>query len=107
MKRVLIAGAFLLVTMAAAQAIECAAEMPADRSGSWYYRVIDGRKCWYQGEGLIPKSQLSWAPTPSVANAQARMTAAPAIAVVAPQAQVVDDPDDGSFVSRWRGLEVR
>jgi hypothetical protein len=106
MKRVLIAGACLLVTITAAQAIECVAEVPANRSGSWFYRMIDGRKCWYQGQGLIPKSELYWA-APSLANAQASMTAAPSIGIAVPEAQKVDDPDDGSFDSRWRGLDAR
>jgi hypothetical protein len=104
MKRVLIAGVGLLVTITAAQAIECAAELPADRSGSWYYRMVDGRKCWYQGKGLIPKTELYWA-APSLANAQAKMTSAPTLAIAVPEAQKHADPDDGSFASRWRGLE--
>jgi len=105
MKRVLVAGACLLVTMTTAQAIECAAELPADRNGSWYYRTIDGRKCWYQGKGLIPKSELFWA-GPSLADAQASMTVAPAVVLAVPQADKTDDLDDGSFASRWRGLEI-
>lgn len=107
MTRVLIAGACLLVTMTAAEAIECAAEVPENRTGKWYYRTIDGRKCWYQGQGLIPKSQLHWATAPELANAQASMTVAPSIAIAVPEAQKAEDADDGSFASRWRGLEMR
>ena len=113
MKRVLFAGACLLVTITAAEAIECAAEVPANRSGSWFYRMIDGRKCWYQGKGLIPKSELYWT-TASLADAQASMTVASSVAVAVPEAdaavpeaQKADDPDDGSFASRWRGLEAK
>ena len=106
MKRVLFAGACLLVTTTVAHAIECVADVPANRSGSWYYRMIDGRKCWYQGQGLVPKSELHWAAAPSLANAQARMTAAPG-AIVFPETPKADDPDDGSFASRWRGLEAK
>jgi hypothetical protein len=106
MKRVLFVGACLLVTVTAAEAIECAAEVPANRTGSWYYRTIDGRKCWYQGKGIVPKSELYWA-EPALANAQASMTVAPSVAIALPEAQKADDVDDGSFASRWRGLEVK
>jgi hypothetical protein len=106
MKRVLFAGAGLLASFTAAQAIQCVAEPPADRSGSWYWRTIEGRKCWYQGSGLIPKSELTWN-SPSLADAQASMTAAAPIANLLPPPQQSDDPDDGSFASRWRGLEAK
>lgn len=98
MKRLLIVGASLLSSIASAQAIECSAEASASRGGHWSYRIIDGRKCWYQGQSMLPKSQLSWSGQ-SLTDAQARM--------IVTDSSAVDDPDDGSFESRWRGLEAK
>ena len=97
MKRVLILSASLLASVASAQAVDCAAEVPANRSGHWAYRMIEGRKCWYQGQSMLAKSELNW-PARSPADAQARMTVTDNAAV--------NDTDDGSFESRWRGLEA-
>jgi hypothetical protein len=120
MKYFLILGATFFASVSSAQAIECAAELPAARSAYWSYRIIDGRKCWYEGRPMLPKAMLRWpdASLPktqlsksqlsnSQANAQARM-------------RVIDsqdflDPEDGSccwpplshddgFETRWRAL---
>ena len=106
MKRSLMLGAALFASVSSAHAIECSSELPAVRSGHWSYRVIEGRKCWYQGQNLLPKSLLRW-PDSSLFNAQAKMP-------VADRRDFVD-PEDGSccwpplnnddgFESRWRGL---
>jgi hypothetical protein len=50
----------LLIGMQTAQAIECSVEMPSNPSGHWSYRLIDGRKCWYQGQNNLSKSLLQW-----------------------------------------------
>jgi hypothetical protein len=66
MKRLLILGVSFLATttlpvsIASAQSIACASEVPAARGGHWYYRIIDGRKCWYQGKPMMPKTSLHW-----------------------------------------------
>ena len=43
-----------------AYAIDCQADLPSKRGGHWSYRLIDGRKCWYQGKAMISKSLLRW-----------------------------------------------
>jgi hypothetical protein len=43
-----------------AEQIACATEVPAARKGHWYYRIIDGRKCWYEGKPMMPKTSLYW-----------------------------------------------
>lgn len=109
MKRVLVAGASLLVSITVAQAaIECIAELPENRTGYWAWRTIDGRKCWYQGRQLIPRSELYWA-APTFAEAQASMLTAPAVVPAVQHAVSAAgiDPDDGSFESRWRGLDAK
>jgi hypothetical protein len=122
MKRLLILGAAVLATatfpasMSRAQTIECASEVIAGRSGHWSYRLIDGRKCWYQGKPMMPKSSLYWPkssdsepeattsekqrakPTTDGRNVAAQPTMAEPIAWPAPAA------NDLSFESRWSGL---
>jgi hypothetical protein len=40
---------------------QCNAEMPSNPHGQWWsYRLIDGRKCWYQGKPMLSKSLLEW-----------------------------------------------
>jgi hypothetical protein len=48
------------VSSPAEERIACAPEVPAARKGHWYYRIIDGRKCWYDGKPMLPKTQLYW-----------------------------------------------
>ena len=44
----------------AAEAKQCSAAEPSNPQKHWSYRLIDGRKCWYQGENNFPKSLLRW-----------------------------------------------
>jgi hypothetical protein len=44
----------------AAQAKQCSAERPSASPAHWSYRLIDGRKCWYEGENGLSKSLLQW-----------------------------------------------
>jgi hypothetical protein len=125
MKRLLILGAaslavtILPASTARAETIACASEVPAPPKGHWYYRIIDGRKCWYQGKAMIPKTSLYW-PASSVSEAEAatsnepaarpttdgRNVAAPAT-TAEPAAWPTPAANDISFESRWLGLQSR
>ncbi len=35
----------------------CVTKLPAERSGYWRYRIIDGRKCWYGPGGYHRQSR--------------------------------------------------
>jgi hypothetical protein len=39
---------------------------PASRHGHWSYRLIDGRKCWYEGKNMLSESLLEWAPAQAI-----------------------------------------
>ena len=41
-------------------ATACQAEIVKGRTAHWTYRLIDGRKCWYEGKTQLPKSDLYW-----------------------------------------------
>jgi hypothetical protein len=139
MKRLLILGAvsgaaFVAMTALStppvrAQTIACAAEIPSARKGHWYYRIIDGRKCWYEGKALMPQSDLYWpkekvadvdaapiAQRPAPAETDGRNpAAAPAPEPAVPMAAPVAAPawpapsvaNEISFEQRWLGLRSR
>src|SRR5690242_19315001 len=50
---------FLMGTASAA-AKQCNVAMPSKPKAHWSYRLIDGRKCWYEGQNNLSKSLLSW-----------------------------------------------
>jgi len=54
--------ALLSVGISTAQAKQqCSAAMPSNLQGHWWsYRLIDGRKCWYEGKPGLSKSLLEW-----------------------------------------------
>ena len=40
---------------------QCSAAMPSNQNGKWWsYRLIDGRKCWYEGKPGYSKALLEW-----------------------------------------------
>ena len=55
----------LSVGMPNAQAKQqCSAVTPSNAHGRWWsYRLIDGRKCWYEGKPMLSKSLLEWPET--------------------------------------------
>jgi hypothetical protein len=57
-----IAAAILLLSTTAAPAAILCQEAPGRDSGvHWWWRDIDGRRCWFKREGPIPpKSELNW-----------------------------------------------
>jgi hypothetical protein len=53
-------GMLLLAGIQTADAKQCRATMPSSPQGHWTYRLIDGRKCWYEGQSKISKASLQW-----------------------------------------------
>jgi hypothetical protein len=123
--RLLPFGMVLLIGMQTAQAKECSAAMPSHPQGHWSYRLIDGRKCWYEGDNNLSKSLLHW---PDETSARSAPDNALAVAgkVSSPvkenkrtvaekpnyrsgpdaccRPEIEDDLD--TFEARWRGLET-
>jgi len=84
--RLIILGAGILgaatITLCSAtsvQAKQCSAERPANARSYWSYRLIDGRKCWYEGKRMISKSLLHWPSSKTAQAAAAKPNVAPAI----------------------------
>src|SRR5262245_13597007 len=90
-------------SVALAQARQCSAERPADARSYWSYRIIDGRKCWYEGKPMLSKTLLHWS-TAQTAQADTEQKASPPSPstpnFLDAQASMPDNSD--SFEARWR-----
>jgi hypothetical protein len=83
---------------------ECSAAMPSNPHGYWSWRLIEGRKCWYEGKPMLSKSLLEW---PAQASAQPDADEAPTNVASEKPGNPLDSqarlPDDlHSFEARWR-----
>ena len=58
--RLLAFGLVVFIGMQSADAKQCSVALPSSPQGHWSYRLIDGRKCWYEGQNNFPKSLLQW-----------------------------------------------
>jgi hypothetical protein len=108
--RVLPLGIVLLIGMQAAEAKQCSAAMPSNPQGHWSYRLIDGRKCWYEGENNFPKSLLQWPEQTSALSAFGKGEPSPeevppVTQTVSPHAEPNNQSDSESFEARWRAVE--
>jgi hypothetical protein len=93
-----------VVSAMPAQAKQCSTERPLHPRSYWSYRLIDGRKCWYEGKPMLSKSVLQW---PSARKARAEHLGSEPNVLPAnyynlldAQASIPNDPD--SFEARWR-----
>jgi hypothetical protein len=82
---------------------QCSAA-PSDPHGYWSWRIIDGRKCWYEGKPMLSKSSLEW---PAETAVQPDSAGTPAEAVT----EARNDPLDAqawvpaasdTFEAMWR-----
>lgn len=97
----------LFVGMPNAQAKQCSAAAPSNPHGKWWsYRLIDGRKCWYEGKPMLSKSLLEW---PKKASASAQPVSSGEVTSVAAEtprnpldAQAWTPKDADTFEARWR-----
>ena len=94
----------LPIGMPTAQAKQCSVAVPSNSHGYWSWRLIDERKCWYEGKPMLLKSLLEW---PAQAPAQSDSDGGPkSVLTEKPnnpldsQARALDDSD--SFEARWR-----
>jgi hypothetical protein len=83
---------------------QCSAAAPSNPHGRWWsYRLIDGRKCWYEGKPMLSKSLLEWPKGPSaqpISNKEVTniATEKPGNPLDA-QARTLEDSD--TFEARW------
>ena len=104
----------------------CSAAMPSDPHGHWWsYRLIDGRKCWYEGKPGLSKSLLEWPEEVSArpASGEEAKSTVPEKEVVtstvpekagnpldsqawAPSSKSLAPSDPGTFEAQWRARTV-
>jgi hypothetical protein len=109
--RLLPIGLVIFIGMQTAEAKQCSAALPSNPQGHWSYRLIDGRKCWYEGENNFPKSLLQWPEQNSALSAFGKSEPSPEEELLPPVTQPVsphtepNNPSDSlSFEARWRAL---
>jgi hypothetical protein len=113
--RILPLGIVLPVERQAAEAKQCSAAEPSNPQKHWSYRLIDGRKCWYEGDNNFPKSLLQWPEQTSPLSAFGKAVPSPeeerplppATQTVSPPAEPNNQSDFESFDARWRSLGMR
>lgn len=87
---------------------QCHAAMPSNSHGYWSWRLIDGRRCWYEGKPMLSKSSLEW---PAHASAQPHSNKEPESVLTEKPNDPLDSnawtPDSDSFEVRWRAIMGR
>jgi hypothetical protein len=56
----ILGGSQIAFSVVSAHATQCSVERPSSTRSHWSYRIIDGRKCWYEGKPMLSKSMLYW-----------------------------------------------
>jgi hypothetical protein len=86
-----------------AQAKQCSTERPLNSRSYWSYRLIDSRKCWYEGKPMLSKSMLHWLPARTAQAHPAReLNVLPANSYNLLDAQASIQGDSDAFEARWR-----
>lgn len=88
----------------------CSAAMPSNPRAYWSWRLIDGRKCWYEGKPMLSKSLLEWPAQSSSGrpNSEEKVTGGFPETKSNPldaQARVLNVPE--SFEALWRARVER
>jgi hypothetical protein len=93
---------------------QCSAAMPSNPHGGWWsYRLIDGRKCWYEGNPGLSKSLLEWPSETSAQSASDEEIAStaprkpPKLPASQARAPNSTPKDSDTFEARWANIGVR
>ena len=107
----LVAALFSMPVATASAKQQCSASVPSGAKGYWSWRMIDDRKCWYEGKPMLSKSSLEWpagsAVKPEPEELASTVTEKPGNPMDA-QARVIDTDsrataiDTGTFDALWR-----
>jgi hypothetical protein len=99
----LIATLFSMSTVSAFAKQQCSASMPPDSHGYWSWRLIEGRKCWYEGKPMLAKSALEWsAPTAAQPDSDGKLVNAPTEKPGNPLDAQARATDSETFDALWR-----
>jgi len=71
---ILLAGFITGLVIAGAVEAKQQCSVSAGSQGYWSWRMIDGRKCWYEGKPMLSRAMLEW-PAESAAQADTKADA--------------------------------
>lgn len=103
--RFALVGTLSLIWMAAALGKQqCSVAMPTGPHGYWSWRLIDGRKCWYEGKPMLSKSSLQWPAQPAAqSDADRELASTPREKPFDPLDAMAREPTDfETFEALWR-----
>jgi hypothetical protein len=88
---------------------QCSASVPSDAQGYWSWRLIDGRKCWYEGKPMLSKSSLEWpAPAAVRSDSDGELASTPTEKPGNPLDSLARAPPDlETFDALWRARVER
>lgn len=97
-------AALATVGTTAAHAKQPCSVAPASGRGYWSWRMIDGRKCWYEGKPMLSKSVLEWSrPAATAAPSRRELERVPERSVNDPlDAQAYAPEGSATFEALWR-----
>jgi hypothetical protein len=100
---ILLAGFIAGLAIAGAVEAKQQCSVSAGSQGYWSWRMIDGRKCWYEGKPMLSRAMLEW---PANATAQpdsnAELASAPPARRDPMNAQARELDDSNTFDALWR-----
>src|SRR5579864_1383338 len=87
---------------------QCSVAMPTTAQGYWSWRLIDGRKCWYEGKPMLSKSSLEWSAQPAAqSDADSELASTPREQPGDPLDSMARAPTDPeTFEALWRARVV-
>ena len=102
----LVALAVTVSSMPIASALakqQCSESTASNQRGYWSWRMIDGRKCWYEGKPMLSKSSLEW---PAKATNHPPSSDEELASALTKRSDALDAqaeaPDAGTFEALWR-----
>jgi hypothetical protein len=84
---ILLAGFIAGLVIAGAVEAKQQCSVSAGSQGYWSWRMIDGRKCWYEGKPMLSRAMLAW-PARSAAQPDSKADTAS----VAPESRRAESP---------------
>jgi hypothetical protein len=107
MNAAIVAVGIVVALVIPAHAIEC--QLSKGTHGNhWAWREIDGRRCWYEGQPGMAKSELHWpapphalAPRPTELSSKSQLHSPTSADLSPPPAEL--SPPDQTTLSYWKG----
>ena len=94
----------VLSVRSAGAAVECRAEPPSGRTEWWSWRLVDGKRCWYEGRAGKDKTELYWQRIAPMPNRVEKVTPATDSNLELRAKQIEPKRELPPFAERWRQM---